>query len=248
MVHSVKNIERFTIRTLDGKIGKAHTFFFDDRHWTIRYLVVDTGNWLLGRQVLISPVAVGKPLLGEEVLPVNLTREQVEKSPGLDLDQPISRQFEAELTDYYGWPIYWGAGIFGPGTAGMPGTVVTPDAPTLTAHYASAATLEKESEKAAKQAASSEPTLRSTRDVLHYRIEATDGVVGHVDDFLIDDEDWSIKGIVVMTRNWLPGPRVVIKPEWIDRVSWHEGRVFVNVTTEAVRNAPQYEPELVGSA
>jgi hypothetical protein len=84
--------------------------------------------------------------------------------------------------------------------------------------------------------------LRSARDVMGYYIEATDGDIGHVDDFLIDDSEWAIRYMIVDTRNWWPGKKVLISPEWISQVSWPDSRVYVDLTREGVKTAPEYDP------
>ena len=86
-------------------------FFFDDKTWAIRYLVVDTGTWLPDRQVLISPIALGQPDWEGQFFPVKLTTEQVRNSPDIDTDKPVSRQQETRLHTYYDWPVYWSGGI-----------------------------------------------------------------------------------------------------------------------------------------
>ena len=108
MLVKAKTFNGYKLDSLDGEIGKVKEFFFDDHHWTIRYLVADTGNWLTGRQVLISPyslVAVNKE---EQSIKVDLTQKQIEDSPSLSSDKPVSRQFEEEYYGYYEVPIYWG--------------------------------------------------------------------------------------------------------------------------------------------
>ena len=95
MLRNVKNLRGYVIRAIDGTIGKLDDFYFDDEDWSIRYLVVDTGSWLSGRKVLISPVMVGHAGWLARRLPVALTRAQVEHSPGIDTRKPVSRQHEA---------------------------------------------------------------------------------------------------------------------------------------------------------
>ena len=115
MQKSTKDLKGNTIVATDGDIGKVDDFYFDDKSWTIRYLVADTGNWLLGRKVLISPIALGKADLSRERLNVTLTKKQVEESPSIDTDKPVSRQHEAYYHDYYGYPYYWsGPYLWGP--------------------------------------------------------------------------------------------------------------------------------------
>ena len=113
MLLNARDLQGLPIRATDGELGKVDEFLFDDRSWGVRYLVVDTGPWLLGQQVLIAPASIGAVDWGAGWLPVNLTREQVENSPSIESHLPVSRQHEEELSQYYGWPAYWGEA--GPG-------------------------------------------------------------------------------------------------------------------------------------
>ncbi|MGA3268849.1 MAG: PRC-barrel domain-containing protein [Verrucomicrobiota bacterium] len=108
MLSKAKTLEGYKLDSLDGEIGKINEFYFDDRHWTIRYLVADTGNWLTGRQVLISPYALRDVNGEQQHIAVNLTKKQIEDSPSLDSDKPVSHQFEQAYYGFYGLPTYWG--------------------------------------------------------------------------------------------------------------------------------------------
>ena len=221
MLHKAKTLKGYKLHSLDGEIGKVEEFYFDDHHWTIRYLVADTGNWLTGRQVLISPHALGAVNKEEQYISVNLTKKQIEDSPSLDSDKPVSRQFEESYYEYYGWPTYWS----GPYHVG-----------TLSLHYAQP----RRAEKIQQGWKAWDSHLRSTHDVSGHYIQATDGEIGHVDDFIIDEETWAIRYLIIDTRNLWPGKKVLISPRWIERVSWDESNVFVNVLREAIKQAPEY--------
>lgn len=220
MLRSIKSMFGYIILAKDGDIGKVHDFFFDDEKWTIRYLVVDTRYWLPGRKVLISPVALGQPDWDSMRFPVHLTKEQVENSPDIDTDKPFSRQQQIDLHTYYGWPYYWPVG----------GYFVPPPLSPPTKRV-----------KKKPQREMGDPHLRSTKEVTGYHIGATDGGIGHVEDFISEDEDWVIRYMVVDTKNWLPGRKVLISPQWIERVSWNEKKVHVDLSREAVKNSPEYD-------
>ncbi len=232
MLIRAKDFRHFKLRARDGDIGKAREFYFDDRHWTVRYLVADTGGWMTGRQVLISPHALGSAIEAEHVVPVALTRQQIEQSPSLATDQPVSRQYERHFYDYYGWPMYWNGPLVW-GVYQYPWEI-TPLAMRETE-------ILREAEERHEDAW--DPNLRSTHDVTGHHIQATDGEIGHVADFIIDDKTWSIRYLVVDTKNWRPGKHVLISPEWIDRLSWEESKVFVNLSCELIRKSPEYNPE-----
>ena len=227
MRRSLNDLVGYTIRANDGDIGKVHEFYFDDQSWTIRYVVVDTGGWLSGRKVLISPVAFDRPDWETCTFPVNLTKEQVRNSPSIDTDKPVSRQHEAELHGYYGWPVYWAGGALFGGVQASPLLVME--------------TVRED--EASPEEPDSDTHLRSTSQVTGNHIEATDGEIGHVEDFVVDDETWAIRYLLVDTRNWLAGRKVLVSLRWIKRVSWAESKVFVDLTRDAIKNSPEFDPD-----
>ncbi|MGD0661372.1 MAG: PRC-barrel domain-containing protein, partial [Syntrophorhabdales bacterium] len=173
MHYSVKDLKGYAIGATDGDIGKADDFYFDDDFWTIRYLVAETGSWLFNRKVLISPFALGEVDVSRERLNVTLTKKQVEKSPDIDTDKPVSRQHEMLYLDYYGYPYYWGGDY-------LWGYMAYP--------RLSKADLRRDEKAQAKREAAYDSHLRSANKVTGYHIEATDGGIGHVEDFIIDGE------------------------------------------------------------
>jgi hypothetical protein len=229
MLRSEKELRGYTIRATDGDIGKAHEFYFDDLAWIIRYLVVDTGNWLPGRRVLLWPGVLGQPDWEAQALPVELAKEQVESSPEISTDEPVSRQMETDLHAYYGWTPYWRGGLPAPG---------------LGAAAAAEMIARPEEEKDEKEEQESDPHLRSTREVIGYHIQARDGEIGHVEDFVIDDETWFIRYLVIDTRNWLPGRKVLVAPAWAEQVNWVERKVHVDLRRETIENSPEFDPSM----
>jgi uncharacterized protein YrrD len=240
MLRKLEAMSGFTIQAVDGEIGRVDDFLFDDQNWTIRYLVVDTGGWLSGRQVLISPVALESPQWEIETLPVNLTQEQVESSPEISRDQPVSRQQEEILHAHYGWPLYWAGG--GPVQMGYAGMAGPPPASTIAAQAAVQRAKVAAEQSQETQEESGDPNLRSVKEVTGYQIAATDGEIGHVTDFFASEQDWIIRYMLVKTRNWLPGRTVLIAPNWIERISWTESQVQVDLTREQIKDSPEYEP------
>jgi sporulation protein YlmC with PRC-barrel domain len=244
MLHPVKELKQCAIRATDGDIGRVHDVFFDDDYWTIRYLVVDTGTWLSGRHVLISPFAVGRLVREDMVLTVHSTREQIENSPEVDAHQPISRQYETAYARYYGYPFYWGgAGVWGAESYPAHGHVPTP-APGR-ARVDQVVEYEEPNLAVIAAANPGDVHLRSCNDVTGYHIDATDGDIGHVADFLVDDESWTIKYLVVDTSNWWFGNKVLISPTWVEGVNWGDSKAVVSVSRDAIRNAPPYNPDAV---
>lgn len=239
MIRSVKDMQGYTIHASDGDIGKASEFYFDDDEWAVRYLVVDAGNWLQDRRVLISPIAIENVNWNEHRITMRLTREQIRNSPDIDTHMPISRQNEMRFHDYYRWPYYWaGAGLWGGGMypgllAGAP-LVVPPAAPVE----------DKPTDKGNASAQENQDThLHSTRDVIGYRIHARDGEIGHLSDFLIDDESWRINYMVIDTSNWWLGKKVIVPPTWVRQVSWSDQEINVDLQRDTIKNSPEFNPE-----
>jgi uncharacterized protein YrrD len=224
MLSTVNTLTGYTLGSLDGEIGRVDQFYFDDRHWTIRYLVAETGTWLTGMQVLLSPYALVAVVKEKHNITVNLTKKQIENSPSLSSDKPISRQFEEAYYGYYGWPTYWdGANVWG--------------------FFPSPVRSRESRQESAEGKNAWDFHLRSTHNVTGYHIQAIDGEIGHVEDFIIDDQTWAIRYLIVDTRNWWPGKKVLVSPQWIERVSWNESKVFVNLSRETVKQSPEYMEE-----
>jgi hypothetical protein len=232
MLRLAKSFNGFTLEARDGEIGKAKEFYFDDRNWTIRYLIADTGTWLADKSVLISPYALGAILTDEKRIRVKLTKAQIENSPAVDTDRPVSRQYELAYYPYYGFPSYWGGSSLW-GNAAYPQMV---ELPLGMAAGPDKATSHDENE---------DPHLRSTKDVDGHSIQALDGEVGHVEDFVIDDESWTIRYLIVGTRNWWPGRKVLIATRSIDRISWGESTVYLRLERATIQNSPEYSESLL---
>ena len=225
MLNKVKTLNGYSIEDTDGEtIGKVKEFYFDDRHWTVRYMVASTGTWLTGRQVLVSPyalVAVNHDTLD---MVTDLTKKQIENSPSLDSHKPVSRQFEEDYYGYYGWPNYWG-GQFAWGARPH---------------------IERDRNKWGQfipGAKAWDRHLRSTQAVTGYHVAALDGDIGHVEDFILDDETWTIRYLIINTSNWWPGKKVLVSPLWIERVSWADAKVFINLSRQTIKESPEYTDE-----
>ncbi len=259
MLRSVKGLKDFALRAKDGDLGKVREFYFDDNHWTVRYLVADTGGWLTGRLVLLSPYALQSADEEKQVITVDLTKKQIEESPSIASDQPVSRQYEEEYYGYYGWPAYWsgsymwganpniggvGLGIGGPGFV-MGGVGAAMGGVGQPVGRVSSGV--EEGQEAQTETIRLEemwdPNLRSTDEVTSYHLEAQDGEIGHIEDFIIDDETWSIRYLVIDTKNWWPGKHVLVSPQWIDEVSWEESKVCIGLSRDTIKESPEYTPD-----
>lgn len=202
MLRSLKGFGDFGLQAKDGEIGSVDEVFFDDRKWTVRYLVLKPQKWLSGRKVLLSTSALGRPDWKKRLIPANLTKAQIGKSPDVDLHKPASRQDEERLIKYYKWEFYWSDPDF---------------------------------------------YLQSSKDLMGYKIEASDGTIGLVTDFVFDDSDWRIRYLIVDTSEWLPGKKVLVAMDWIELVLPDEKRVKVDLTKDEIKGAPQYDPKALPS-
>ena len=232
MLRTASAIKGYAIAANDGRLGTVSDFLFDDTSWLIRWLVVDAGNWLSGRKVLLPPSVLGQLDPSGREFAVASTMQQVKDSPDIDTERPVSRQIETNICDYYGWHPYWGAGRYmggyGYGSGAMPVSPV-PDSKLL------------EEDIAAARLNNDDPHLRSIEAVTGYHIHASDGEIGHVADFLVEDADWSIHYLVVDTQNWWPGKRVLISPRSVREIDWTDSLVNLNVDRQRVKDSPAYD-------
>ena len=237
MLRSLKELRGLDIAATDGSIGDVYDFLFDDHEWTLRYVVVDTGRWLPGRKVVLSPSAIGQPDLGRKKLPVSLTRERVKEGPALEFHKPVSRQHEDEISRYYDWPRYWE--IYPAGMAAAPAMPGIDPVRTIEGRPVD----EARAIDRRPGEIQGDPNLRSMREVDGYRIAANDDEFGHMEDLLVDDQDWRIRYLVVDTRNWLPGRKVLIAQSWVSEVDWANALVHVKLTKDEVKTSPEFDPD-----
>lgn len=225
MLRSLKDLEHYSVRATDGEVGSVTDFLLDDERWVVRYLVVETGDILRHHSELISPISFRDADWVTRNFDVALTMDNVRNSPSVDTDKPVSRQHERDFFKYYGYPYYWGtSGIWGMGVY-----------PGLLAGAASSPTLDQQSDEPA-----GDIHLRSAAEVRGYHIQGSDDPIGHIEDFIVDDETWGIQYLVVDTSNWWFGKKVLISPHWADQISWEERMVYVNMTRDAVEKSPEW--------
>jgi hypothetical protein len=219
MLREISEINDFTVVAIDGRLGRVTDFLFDDLTWLVRWLVVDTGNWLSGRKVLLPPAVLTKIDPKGREFSVNLTKQQVKGSPDIDFYPPVTRQMEANIYDYYGWSPYWGTGF----TMGA--------AVTAPADLRFRRGLPDDVD----------PHLLGTEGVTGYHIRASDGEIGHVEDFIVEDADWSLHALIVDTRNWWPGQKVLVSPCLVHKVDWIDSVVVLDIDRQSVKDSPGHE-------
>ena len=234
MMFRASGLRGYTIQASDGLIGTVQDVLFDDRSWKIRWLVIDTGTFLPGRKVLIHPEAVGRPVHDQEQLLVSLSKAQIEASPPVETDQPVSMQLERHLNDYYGWDPYWGSMFFGgnaiaSGISPPPlfGAAMDPQTPSLEGPRNEG-----------------DPHLCSVTAVLGYHIEASDGRIGLLEDFQVEDRGWEIRYLVIDTRTWWSGGHVVISPFGVRSFDWRDQSIHLNLRKVQLQESPPWDAAL----
>jgi hypothetical protein len=227
MLRSIYDMRGYTIRARDGAIGQIDHFLFDDRTGNVRYLVVRIGSWLLGQRVLLAPQvlsAVSEPF---QMLDVALTRQQIKDSPDLLTNPPISRQQGVAGLRDDGYPLGWDM-LPGPWFRNM-------------SWYAVSATVGDVERRDESDTHRNDPHLRSTREVIGYRLQASDGAIGQVVDFIVDDTAWAVRSVVVDTGVWLPGKRVLLPLQRIKDIHWSDSTVEVGLLRATVKRHPAYD-------
>jgi hypothetical protein len=221
----MSDMEDYTIGAADGIIGRVRDFYFDDEDWVIRYLVVETDGGAPQRKVLISPIGIGQPNWSEKILPVALTRAQIQNSPDIDTNKPVSRQHEMGYLGYFGYAPYWGGG-------GLWGAGISPDV------------LQAGLQNGALSAVNDDVHLRSGNAIMRYYVHASDGDIGHVQGLIVDEKSWAIRYVIVNTSNWWMGHEVIIAPDWIDDIDWLDSRLSINLTRQSIKDSPAYDPKV----
>jgi sporulation protein YlmC with PRC-barrel domain len=240
MLRSVNDLMDYAIHATDGDVGHVKDIHFDDTSWVIRYLVVDTGEWLDNRKVLISPIGIGRPNWGTKTIPVSITKLQVENSPIFDGNHPVTKQHEVAYLGYYNYPYYWGGtGLWGhdtypsrfsmgsgafeslPLVLHSPDPYVEGDEADVALHYSH--------------------ELHSGIALEGGRVVGTDGEIGYIRDMLVDDESWALRYLVVDCGDWWPVHQVLIAPQWITDANWPDATFTAKMTRQQVKGAPHYD-------
>lgn len=226
MKHSLKNILEYFIETTDGMKGKIKDLLFDEDKWAIRYIDADFGNLFKDKRVLVPVDAIIDPLWYNNKFPLKTTKEKIENSPAPEDKPTVSRMYEKKLIEYYGYPTYWSAGNMPPSPAGA----FFPPRPL---NVPKNKIRDKEPET----------KLRSFNEVKGYHIRAIDDTLGHVEDIIIDDFDWQLVYLVIDTSNWMPwSKKVILAISWMEEINYLKEEVKINLTTDTIKNAPDYDP------
>lgn len=202
MLRSLDDLICASVTATDGEVGSVRNVLFDDRSWMIRYMVIDVGHWLARRDVVISVSAIDQPDWVAKTFPAHLTKEQVRHSPDVDSQKPVSRQQEIAMREYYGWPAYWDT-FLNPEFA----SVSIPVGRRFPVHT------------------QEDPHLRSTEDVIGYRVWATDGLIGCLESFIVDEASWHLGYLDVKAGDWLYNRSILVPSREVTSVLWADHRI-----------------------
>lgn len=229
MQHTIKSLIGFKMAATDGEIGEVKELYFDDESWAIRYLIVETGNCLFNKKVLIAPQALLAPDWANKNFPVNLTKEQIKSSPDIDTDQPVSHRQEIEMYGHYAWERYGGSGFYAGNSAAVMNLPAIVDEETI-----------KDNDPDSIED-NYDPHLRSTERVSGYHIHATDGDIGHIKDFIIDGDTWKITDLKIDTHNWIGGHKVLIPVRHVKEIQWNSFKIILDVSTAFIKDEPIFK-------
>lgn len=233
MMHSLSELEGYKIQATDGPIGQLRDLYFDDETWVVRYLVIDTGEWLTSRKVLIPPVSISHPDWPDKTLPITLSKQQIKSSPEIDTEMPVSRQLEMSNLRHYGYPHYWldsglGASANYPINTRPVDDGIRPRTAALFEPWQS----------------DNDIHLRSCKAVEGYHIAAIDGEIGHISGLLVDEGSWAIRYLIADTSNWWIGHKLLIAPQWITEINWLKQTVSVDLVLQSLQEAPAYDSKI----
>lgn len=226
MLIKVTDLKGYNLRGIDGEVGSVKEFIFDEKFWTVRYLIAKTGTLFTGKKIMISPFLMQSVDYENEAIDIDLTKDQIKDSPEFDDEKTISKEDEAVYSNFYGTPSYRGG-------------------PYMWGSQASIMRNRENWKNNVRDTDSWNSVLHRTSEVNGADIHASDGDIGHVDDFIIDDDSWTIRYLIIDTKDWLPGKKVLISPDWIECISWNESKVFVNLSRDTIKQAPEYYEDYV---
>lgn len=221
MLRNLNSLVNRPVMAEGGRLGEVKGFFFDDRQWIVRYLIVETLSHSHSRETIISTAAFKGQDWNAGTLVTDLSLTQVRNGPEVELDRPLAIAQEERIARYFGWPVYWNA--LG---AEVHRATVTPSG-------ARAMVVERESTLHA---------LRGTREIRGFGIRAIDGEVGEIADLVADDASWQVHYLEIDTGTILSGKKVLLSPEWVESVDWYAHTVSVPLSKSTIKESPAYDP------
>lgn len=224
MKRKLSDLEGYSIAAKDGDKGTVKNFLFDENNWVIRYMEADLGNFFSGKQVLIPYAFLQAPDWEGEHFHVELSKEEIENSPLITAELPVSRKYEEELHTYYTADYYW---------------MNTSVAPMITYPINPLATPTKLVDEK-----DIDTSIRSFNEIQGYTVKTTDGTIGHIADLIINDANWQIVYAVVDTSDWMPwSKKVLVAVDWMENISYVNHEIAVTISTDAIESAPEFDGE-----
>ena len=214
MQRTINSLIGWRMEATNGEVGKVDDLYFDDDSWEVRYLVLEMDRWLSGRKVLIAQEALIQIRDKEGIFRVNLTQDQIRHSPEIDTDKPVSRQQEIELYGHYAWKGYWESGFYA-GGLGLAVDALPEGAKRLGADL----------------------HLRSAQYVSGFHVHGTDGELGSICDFVIDDLTWKVLNLVVNTGTPSEGKKVLVTVDHIIQMRWSDSEVYLSETKADIESS-----------
>ena len=239
MMHLLSDLTNFAIKATDGKIGTVADFYFDDRRWVIRYLVVNLGSalGLDNRKVLLSPATIKHINHNEKIIAVDMSLSEIENSPVIDTAHSLSSNYEIDYLSYYGYAFNW--------DNGSQNSFAVDDETVV--HVVDAKAQKSEDvfiDIDSVRRMYGDRHLRSCHEIINYQIQAADGEIGRLKSMLIDDDTWAIQCCIANTGNWWFGHQVLITPQAIRDISWGSTKIYVDMTQQQIKGAPLFDYSL----
>lgn len=222
MLLTIAELKEYQVETTDGATGQIRDLYVEDGFWFVRYLVVASGSWLNEQELLLLPdiVAAVEPESGR--LRIKLTEQQLLDSPPRERHLPISRQYEEQLAEHYGWARYW-----------LPATLLgSGHAPTLPANITA-------SENPLDPAAESEPVLRSLTELLGYELRAAQGEALPLTDMVASTKNWQLRYLLVPEEDVGNRP---VSFDFVTHCSWEERQIQLSLTPAQLQRQEPYVP------
>ncbi len=232
MLHTLSSLAGFTIQAADGNVGTVKDFYFDDRHWTIRHLVIEIGSLLESHKVLLSPVHIKHLNYENKMIVVDLSVSDIKGSSHIDTNRSVAQQYEIDYLSYYGYAFYWGTNSLWDSSGEPKALTVMEESPQAAETFAAIDTVRR---------MHGDRHLRSCNEIVNYHIQASDGEIGHLHGMLIDEDTWAIRYFIASTSNWWLGNKVLIGPQEVKDISWGNAKIYVDMTQAQVKGSPLFD-------